>query len=164
MNRAQTDSNLQQYFLGDTPRRGSMAFLKNPIAEPEGETEVTAHLVREGYSSDVAPSSPLMETQPLLAEAARTGTAVKKPQTPLPKGQMFVLVMVMLSESVQVQILFPFIYFMVESFKVTDDPSKIGQYVGLLGASFCAAQFLTSTLWGSLSDKFGRKPILVHFI
>ncbi|MDP6704639.1 MAG: MFS transporter, partial [archaeon] len=32
--------------------------------------------------------------------------------------------------------------------------------IGLLAASFAVAQLLVSPLWGMLSDKFGRKPII----
>ncbi|KAI9022464.1 major facilitator superfamily domain-containing protein [Hyaloraphidium curvatum] len=57
--------------------------------------------------------------------------------------------------------LFPFIYFLVKSWNITDDEKLIGQYVGLIGAAFCLAQFLTSAMWGALSDRIGRKPVLL---
>ena len=40
------------------------------------------------------------------------------------------------------------------------DP-RIGEYGGWLGASYALMQFLFAPLWGSLSDKVGRKPILI---
>ncbi len=40
------------------------------------------------------------------------------------------------------------------------DP-RIGEYGGWLGASYALMQFLFAPLWGSLSDKIGRKPILI---
>ncbi|MGD9647226.1 MAG: MFS transporter, partial [Pirellulales bacterium] len=36
-----------------------------------------------------------------------------------------------------------------------------GKVPGLLLASFSAAQFLFAPIWGRLSDRFGRRPILV---
>lgn len=36
-----------------------------------------------------------------------------------------------------------------------------GREMGLLVAAFAAAQFLFSPLWGDLSDRFGRRPILL---
>ena len=36
-----------------------------------------------------------------------------------------------------------------------------GLAMGLLMAIFSAMQFLFSPMWGSLSDRFGRKPILM---
>ncbi len=40
------------------------------------------------------------------------------------------------------------------------DP-RIGEYGGWLGASYALMQFLFAPLWGGLSDKIGRKPILI---
>ncbi len=40
------------------------------------------------------------------------------------------------------------------------DP-RIGEYGGWLGASYALMQFLFAPLWGRLSDKIGRKPILI---
>ncbi len=40
------------------------------------------------------------------------------------------------------------------------DP-RIGEVGGWLGASYALMQFLFAPLWGSLSDKIGRKPILI---
>src|SRR5271157_433671 len=36
-----------------------------------------------------------------------------------------------------------------------------GLVIGAIGASFSAAQFLFSPFWGRLSDRFGRRPILL---
>ena len=41
-----------------------------------------------------------------------------------------------------------------------NDP-RIGEYGGWLGASYALMQFLFAPLWGALSDKIGRKPILI---
>jgi len=45
----------------------------------------------------------------------------------------------------------------------TQGPSEkeIGFLTGILGACFCAAQFFTSYPLGKLSDRIGRKPILI---
>ena len=49
---------------------------------------------------------------------------------------------------------------MVSSFPSTD-MSRIGLYVGAIGSSFAAAQLLTNYFWGSLSDRIGRKPVIL---
>jgi MFS family permease len=57
--------------------------------------------------------------------------------------------------------IFPYSYQMVESFNITADPGKIAVYTGLITASFAFAEFLTGMMWGRLSDKVGRKPVLI---
>lgn len=57
--------------------------------------------------------------------------------------------------------IFPYIYFMVESFNITTDDRKISMYAGMVTSAFTLAEFSTGLLWGSLSDKIGRKPILL---
>jgi len=42
----------------------------------------------------------------------------------------------------------------------SQDP-RIGEYGGWLGASYALMQFLFAPFWGRLSDRIGRKPILI---
>ncbi len=44
--------------------------------------------------------------------------------------------------------------------KSAQDP-RIGEYGGWLGASYALMQFLFAPFWGRLSDRIGRKPILL---
>lgn len=48
---------------------------------------------------------------------------------------------------------------MVESFGIPQE--NIGYYVGFIASSFSLAQFLTSFFWGYLSDRIGRRPVLL---
>lgn len=57
--------------------------------------------------------------------------------------------------------LFPYVYFMIKDFHVTDDDTKISTYSGYLAASFAFTQFFCCVHWGRASDKVGRKPILL---
>ena len=57
--------------------------------------------------------------------------------------------------------IFPYIYFMIEDFHVTQDKTKISFYAGMVTSAFTFAEFSTGLLWGRLSDKIGRKPVLL---
>jgi MFS family permease len=57
--------------------------------------------------------------------------------------------------------IFPYIYFMIESFNITTDDRKIAIYAGMVTSSFAFAEFSTGVVWGRLSDKIGRKPVLI---
>lgn len=57
--------------------------------------------------------------------------------------------------------IFPYIYFMIEDFHITDDKSRISFYAGMVTSAFTFAEFSTGLLWGRLSDKVGRKPVLL---
>lgn len=81
--------------------------------------------------------------------------------TPLPLKQLIALYCIIFSEPVNMVILFPFIVFMVEDFGIAKDPSRVGFYVGLLASAFPAAQFVSSLPIGWLSDRVGRRPILL---
>ncbi|KAJ3307522.1 hypothetical protein HDU76_004596 [Blyttiomyces sp. JEL0837] len=80
--------------------------------------------------------------------------------TPLPRRMMFILCVVIFSEPMSMTILFPFVYFMVRDFKIASE-KDIGYYVGFIASAFSVAQFLTSIFWGWLSDKIGRRPVLL---
>jgi MFS family permease len=57
--------------------------------------------------------------------------------------------------------IFPYIYHMVKDFSMTDDESQISVYAGMVTSAFTFAEFATSVFWGRLSDKIGRKPVLL---
>lgn len=57
--------------------------------------------------------------------------------------------------------IFPYVWHMVKSFNITDNDDKISFYAGMVTSSFTFAEFSTGFLWGRLSDKIGRKPVLL---
>ena len=56
---------------------------------------------------------------------------------------------------------FPYTYYMIQSFNITTDERQIAIYCGMVTSAFAFAEFSTGVVWGRLSDKVGRKPILV---
>ncbi|CAN0898680.1 Probable peptide/nitrate transporter At3g43790 [Linum grandiflorum] len=68
---------------------------------------------------------------------------------------------VSLCTALPIQSLFPFIYFMIRDFHVTERDEDIGFYAGYVVSSPCAPNTLTSFLWGRLADRYGRKPVIL---
>lgn len=66
---------------------------------------------------------------------------------------------VQICDGMNVNVLFPFLAFMTEDLGYTGH--RLGYYAGGLAATFCAAQFCSSMLWGVFSDRYGRKPAVV---
>ncbi|KAH6996236.1 major facilitator superfamily domain-containing protein [Ilyonectria robusta] len=80
---------------------------------------------------------------------------------PFPAKQMFVLACCRICEPIAFMSIFPYIYYMIEDFNITDDTNKIAVYAGMVTSAFTLAEFSTGVLWGRLSDKIGRKPVLL---
>ncbi|KAI0489995.1 MFS general substrate transporter [Xylaria cf. heliscus] len=80
---------------------------------------------------------------------------------PFPSRQMLVLAICRICEPIAFMGIFPYVYFMIEDFHVTEDPSRISFYAGLVTSAFTFAEFSTGLLWGRLSDKIGRKPVIL---
>ncbi|WVF72209.1 hypothetical protein IAT40_007021 [Kwoniella sp. CBS 6097] len=83
--------------------------------------------------------------------------AKSRAQTPLPFAQIATLMGVRLAEP----IIFPFVNQMVEELGVTDNPDRVGFYSGLVESVFAFVQFFTVYHWAKLSDKVGRKPVIL---
>ena len=77
----------------------------------------------------------------------------------LPRAQILVVLLVQLVESLQVNVLFPFLPWMIAD--LGHGGVQLGVYAGALAAAFCGAQFCTSVAWGTLSDRYGRRPAIV---
>jgi len=57
--------------------------------------------------------------------------------------------------------IFPYIYYMVLSFNITRDERQVAIYAGMVTSAFALAEFSASVFWGRLSDRVGRKPVLL---
>lgn len=57
--------------------------------------------------------------------------------------------------------IFPYAYRMIETFNLTQDETKISIYAGALITAFAFAEFSTGMIWGRISDRVGRKPVLI---
>ncbi|KAL2158927.1 hypothetical protein VTH06DRAFT_2957 [Thermothelomyces fergusii] len=77
-----------------------------------------------------------------------------------PTVQLFVLAIVRLAEPIALTSIFPYAWPLIKRFQVgnEDDASF---YAGLLISAFSLAEALMGMYWGSLSDRVGRKPVLL---
>ncbi|CAD6582478.1 MAG: hypothetical protein ASARMPRED_000978 [Alectoria sarmentosa] len=57
--------------------------------------------------------------------------------------------------------IFPYVYYMILSFKITSDTRQIAVYVGMVTSAFAFAEFSSGVAWGRISDRVGRKPVLL---
>ena len=77
------------------------------------------------------------------------------------KGALLVLFLVTMIDMIGFGIVIPFLTYLVEDLATENDVLDIGIWVGLLMTSYSAAQFLFSPIWGGLSDRIGRRPVLM---
>ena len=80
--------------------------------------------------------------------------------SPLPVRQLVVLAVISLSEQTALNSIGPYLPQMVATFEDVG-PGQVGLYVGLVASSFALAQFVTKSFWGWLSDRIGRKPVIL---
>ncbi|KAJ5166331.1 uncharacterized protein N7482_005112 [Penicillium canariense] len=80
--------------------------------------------------------------------------------SPLPKRQMAVLAMIALAEQTALNSISPYLPDMASTFPEVES-SQVGVYVGTIASAFALAQFATNYFWGWLSDRIGRKPVIL---
>ncbi|THV07908.1 MFS general substrate transporter [Dendrothele bispora CBS 962.96] len=96
------------------------------------------------------------EATPLLEEQ-------RPPQktTPLPVAQLATVCLVRLADPISFCQIFPYINEFIAFLNLTDDPSQIGFYSGLVESSFAVAQLLSIYTCSRLSDSIGRRPVIM---
>jgi len=67
---------------------------------------------------------------------------------------------VRLAEPIALTSIFPYAWPLVKKFEVGDEKNA-SFYAGLLISSFALCESLTGMFWGGLSDRIGRKPVLL---
>ncbi|OAK98067.1 MFS general substrate transporter [Phaeosphaeriaceae sp. SRC1lsM3a] len=81
-------------------------------------------------------------------------------ESPLPTRQLMVLAVIALAEQTALNSISPYLPEMTKNFPEVKE-GQTGLYVGLIASSFALAQFTTNFFWGWLSDKIGRKPVII---
>ncbi|KAG1772457.1 major facilitator superfamily domain-containing protein [Suillus occidentalis] len=80
--------------------------------------------------------------------------ALRNPTTPLPQFQTGILMMLELAGNCS--------FYLIREIDITGgDDAAVGYYVGLIDSLFYFAQALTVLSWSRLSDRIGRKPVLL---
>ncbi|KAF8150914.1 major facilitator superfamily transporter [Crassisporium funariophilum] len=96
------------------------------------------------------------EHTPLL----KTKPAQKR--TPLPKLQIGIILLLQVCEPICSQSIYPYINELVSNLDIIGgDTRKIGYYAGLIESLFFATEALTVFQWSRVSDRIGRKPVLL---
>ncbi|RVD85074.1 uncharacterized protein DFL_003405 [Arthrobotrys flagrans] len=78
-----------------------------------------------------------------------------------PVHQLVILSICRLVEPIAFTSIYPYIYYMVAHFHVTNNDAEIAMWTGGSIAAFAFAEMCTGMMWGRLSDKIGRKPVLI---
>ncbi|KAF2465866.1 MFS transporter-like protein [Lindgomyces ingoldianus] len=81
-------------------------------------------------------------------------------ESPLPTKQLAVLAVIALAEQTALNSISPYLPEMASTFPEVKE-GQVGLYVGLIASSFALAQFATNFFWGWLSDRIGRKPVIL---
>ncbi|EJT97726.1 MFS general substrate transporter [Dacryopinax primogenitus] len=105
-------------------------------------------------SGSATPTNPVdAESQPLLKPA--------RPKTPLPKLQLFLICVVRLAEPVAGTQIFPYVNDMCVRMGYASSEETVGFVSGLIDSLFAFVQLFTVMYWGRLSDRIGRKPVVL---
>ncbi|KAM6533470.1 hypothetical protein FALCPG4_006452 [Fusarium falciforme] len=77
-----------------------------------------------------------------------------------PAMQLFLLAIVRLAEPIALTSIFPYAWALVKDFQIGDE-SQASVYSGILISAFSLAEAAMGMYWGALSDRIGRKPVLI---
>ncbi|KAF8199733.1 major facilitator superfamily transporter [Pholiota molesta] len=86
----------------------------------------------------------------------------KQSRTPLDKLQIGIILLGTICEPICSQSIYPFINELVSKLDIIGgDETKVGYYAGMIESLFFATEALTVFQWSRLSDRIGRKPVLM---
>ena len=74
---------------------------------------------------------------------------------------LFILFLVVMIDMIGFGIIIPFLTYFIEDLATKEGIIEFGFWIGLMLLSYSAAQFLFSPFWGSLSDRIGRRPVIM---
>jgi len=104
------------------------------------------------------------ETQPLLAARNDRNDLhdLHSKRTPLPLFQFSIVLFLQLAEPLTSNVIYPFAPQLMRDIGITKgDETKVGYYVGIMQSIFFLTQAMTVLHWSRLSDRVGRKPVIL---
>ncbi|KIM39395.1 hypothetical protein M413DRAFT_447318 [Hebeloma cylindrosporum] len=85
-----------------------------------------------------------------------------KPPTPVPWIQFSLVLFLQLAEPLTSQVIYPFAPQLIRDVGITKgNESQVGYYVGLMQSLFFVTQAITVLHWSRISDRVGRKPVIL---
>ncbi|KEF57930.1 uncharacterized protein A1O9_05852 [Exophiala aquamarina CBS 119918] len=87
-------------------------------------------------------------------------SSVENEDDKFPAQQLFVLGLCRFAEPIAFTSILAYIYVFVQDVR-TDDEANAAFYAGLMVSAFALAEACTAMSWGSLSDRIGRKPVVL---
>lgn len=88
-----------------------------------------------------------------------TKPAPPRPRDAFPTYQLTILAICRFSEPIAFNSILAYTYIMVQDLNGTDVNASF--YAGLLVSGYAVAEALTSMMWGAISDRYGRKPVVL---
>ncbi|KAI9319787.1 major facilitator superfamily domain-containing protein [Dichotomocladium elegans] len=169
LSRSYTDSLLSQFAAAQDDNVVNVGRRQSSVSVLSNLSNYSAIPQRPIYNTGEQPSMSDQQTfrgfpgseTPLSRTTTMTSNNTDPAPTPLPRLQMFILCIILLSEPLTSTVLFPFIYFMLKDFNLSDDEKEIGSYAGWITSMFFVAQFCSAIPWGKVSDRWGRRPVLL---
>jgi len=133
----------------------------NPASSSIQASETTPLLAVSSENPITQADSETLEINKIGSTAAAAGD--NDEDKPLPVGQIVLLCYARLVEPIAFFSIFPFIQQMIlEVGGVKEE--DVGFYSGLIESLFSLTQMIFMISWGRISDKYGRKPVLVYSV
>ncbi|EJT99758.1 MFS general substrate transporter [Dacryopinax primogenitus] len=123
-------------------------------------TPLLADMEDDELEQDLPKPVPLSGSPDSISSISTTPLKSRRP-TPLPKFQLLVLCIIMLAEPVSYTQLFPYVNDMCYKLGWAASEKEVGHISGLIDGLFAIANLLTVMHWGRLSDRIGRRPVLI---
>ena len=90
---------------------------------------------------------------------APAATSASAEPAPYPRLKVYLILSALLVDGMVMSMLFPFVPALVADVGVPT--ADVGFYAGLIASAYNISQFFALIFWGRLSDKVGRKPIML---
>lgn len=87
--------------------------------------------------------------------------ALTRPNATLTNKLIRITALCRFSEPVAFCSIFPYVTNFVESLNIAENEQAVSIYAGALISAFALAEFAAAAFWGRISDKIGRKPVLL---